>query len=106
MIKVTHSAIQKLKALIVEHPEDPIVRIQVQDQDERKITFRITLEDKTLPDDEVQEIDQLTIAVDGSSAPRMVGVTLDYLEGSGFSFAHPEAPDHHDDFPLNLINLN
>ena len=105
-MKITRPAIQKLQALIVEHPEDPIVRIQVHDQDEEKITFRITLEDKTQPEDEVQVIDQLTIAVEGRSAPRMVGVTLDYQEGRGFSFAHPDAPDHHDDFPLNLINLN
>ncbi len=106
MIKVTQTAVEKLKALIVEHPEDPIVRIKVQDQDESKITFSITLEDKVQSDDEVQEIDQLTIAVDVNSAPRMNGVTLDYQEAQGFSFVHPESPGHHDDFPLNIINLN
>ena len=105
MMKVTHSASQQLKAVIREHPEDPIVRIQVHDQDERKITFSITLDNVTQPDDEIQEIEQLTIAVEGRSAPRMVEVTLDYQEGRGFSFAHPDAP-HHDNFPLNLINLN
>ncbi|GJL50093.1 MAG: hypothetical protein NPIRA01_13200 [Nitrospirales bacterium] len=106
MVKVTQSAITKLKDLVVEHPEDPIVRIKVQDQDEQKITFSITLEDKVQPDDEVQEIDQLMIAVEANSAPRMKGVVLDYQEGQGFSFEHPETPGHHDDFPLNIINLN
>ncbi len=107
MIKVTQTAIAKLRALIVEHPEDPIVRIKVQDQDEQKITFAITLEDKVQADDEVQEINGLSVAVDAQSAPRMNGVTLDYQESGGFSFAHPEAQGHHnDEFPLNLINLN
>lgn len=106
MIKVTQSAIAKLKALVVEHPEDPIVRIQVHDQDDQKITFSITLEDSVQPDDEVQEIDQLTIAVAANSASRMKGVVLDYQEPQGFSFEHPETPGHHDEFPLNLINLN
>ncbi|MGB0910218.1 MAG: HesB/IscA family protein [Nitrospirales bacterium] len=106
MIKITQSAIDKLNALVVEHPEDPIVRIKVQDQDERKLTFRITLEDKVQPDDEVQEISGLSVAVDIQSAPRMNGVTLDYQETGGFSFVHPETPGHNDDFPLNLINLN
>ena len=106
MIKITQLAIAKLKALVVEHPEDPIVRIKVQDQDERKITFSITLEDKVQPDDEVQEIDHLMIAVQAESASRMNGVTLEYQEPEGFSFIHPETSDHNDEFPLNLINLN
>ncbi|WP_447970795.1 iron-sulfur cluster biosynthesis family protein [Nitrospira sp. M1] len=106
MVKVTQSAIAKLKALVVEHPEDPIVRIKVHDQDDQKITFSITLEDKVQPDDDVQEIDQLMIAVEANSAPRMKGVVLDFQESQGFSFEHPETPGHHDEFPLNLINLN
>ncbi len=106
MIKVTQSAIEKLKALVVEHPEDPIVRIKVQDQDEEKIRFSITLENATQPDDNVQEIDGLSVAVEANSASRMTGVTLDFNESKGFSFLHPEAPGHNDDFPLNLINLN
>ena len=106
MIKVTQSAVVKLKALVVEHPEDPIVRIKVQDQDDQKITFSITLEDKIQPDDEVQEIDGLSVAVEVQSAPRMHGVTLDFQETSGFSFIHQETPGQNDDFKLNLINLN
>ena len=106
MFKITNVAIAKLQALIVEHPEDPIVRIKVQDQDERKITFSITLEDKVQVDDEVQEMNGLTVALDVQSAPRMNGVTLDYQESGGFSFIHPKAEGHHDEFPLNPINLN
>jgi len=36
----------------------------------------------------VQHIDDLTIAVDRQSAPRMEGVTVNYTEGDGFRFLH------------------
>lgn len=88
MIAITVAAIAKLKALQVNHPEDPVVRISVRDLDESRLSFSITLEANTQPDDDVQEIDGLTIAVDRRSAPRMEGVTVDYTEGEGFRFLH------------------
>ena len=106
MIKVTKSAVVKLKALIVEHPEDPIVRVKVRDLDEARLTFNITLENKTQPDDQIQELDGLTVAVEAQSAPRMDGITLDYQESGGFKFIHPEPTEHKDTFKLDLINLN
>src|SRR5436853_4510761 len=102
MIKVTSSAIQKLKALIVEHPEDLIVRVSVEDLDDHRIGFRITLEDSTQPDDMVHEIDGLTVAVEGQSVSRMDGITLDYNEPDGFRFHHPEPQEK---FKLNLLYL-
>ena len=103
MIKVTSSAIQKLKALIVEHPEDLIVRVTVEDLDDHRIGFRITLEDSAQPDDMVHDIDGLTVAVDGQSVSRMDGITLDYHEPGGFKFHHPEPQE---EFKLDLFNLN
>jgi len=38
----------------------------------------------------VQEVKGLTVAVEGRSAPRMQGITLDYQEPEGFTFIHPE----------------
>jgi iron-sulfur cluster assembly protein len=90
MIAVTVAAIAKLKALQVNHPEDPVVRISVRDLDESRLSFSITLEANTQPDDAVQEIDGLTIAVDRRSAPRMEKVTVDYTEATGFCFLHDE----------------
>lgn len=90
MIAVTVAAIAKLKAIQVNHPEDPVVRISVRDLDDSHLSFNITLEANTLPDDDVQEIDGLTIAVDRRSAPRMEKVTVDYTEASGFRFLHDE----------------
>ena len=88
MIAVTVAAIARLKAIQVNHPQDPVVRISVRDLDDSRLSFSITLEANTLPDDDVQHIDGLTIAVDRRSAPRMEGVTVDYTETDGFRFLH------------------
>jgi iron-sulfur cluster assembly accessory protein len=106
MIKVTKSAVEKLQALIMEHPEDPIVRVRVRDQDENTLTFSITLEDQTQPDDEVQDIQGLTLAVEEKSASRMDGMTIDYQESQGFKFRHPEPHGHQSPIKLDLFNLN
>ena len=90
MIAVTVAAIAKLKAIQVIHPEDPVVRISVRDLDESRLSFNITLEANIQPDDAVQQIDGLTIAVDRRSAPRMEKVTVDYTEATGFCFLHDE----------------
>ena len=88
MIVVTIAAIAKLKAIQIHHPEDPIVRISVSELDDSRLSFSITLEANTRPDDDVQQVDGLTIAVDRRSAPRMDGVTVDYTEADGFRFLH------------------
>jgi len=90
MILLTEQAVIKLKVLILEHPEDPIVRLMVRDLDEARLSYNVTLEDKVQPDDEVQEVKGLTVAVEGQSAQRMQGITLDYQEPDGFTFIHSE----------------
>lgn len=88
MIAVTIAAIAKLKAIQIHHPEDPIVRISVRDVDDSRLSFSITLESNTEPDDVIQHVDDLTIAMDRLSATRMEGVTVDYTETDGFRFQH------------------
>jgi Fe-S cluster assembly iron-binding protein IscA len=88
MIAVTVAAIAKLKAIQVNHPQDLVVRISVRDLDDSRLSFSITLEANTRPDDDVQQVDGLTIAVDRRSTPRMEGVTVDYTEADGFRFLH------------------
>ncbi len=90
MIAVTLAAITQLKAIQTHHPEDPIVRISVRDVDDSRLSFSITLEATTQPDDDVQQMDGLTIAMDQRSAPRMDRVTIDYTEANGFRFLHDE----------------
>ena len=103
MMKLTRSAVEHLKALVLEHPEDPVVRVQVSDLDDHRLTFNITLEDKVQPDDDAQTIDGLTVAVAGASAARLDGITMDYQDPGGFKFHHAEPEG---DFRLDLINLN
>jgi Fe-S cluster assembly iron-binding protein IscA len=88
MIAITVAAIAKLKAIQANHPEDPVVRISVRDLDNSRLSFSITLEANPQPDDDVQQIDALTIAIDRQSAPRMENVTVDYTEADGFRFLH------------------
>lgn len=102
-MKLTQSAVERLKALIHEHPEDPIVRVQVKDLDERQLAFSITLEDQVQPDDQVQTVDGLTMAIPSTSAVRMNGITMDYQEPGGFLFHHS---DQQNDPRLNVISLN
>ena len=103
MMKLTRSAVERLKALVLEHPEDPVVRVEVRDLDDQRLTFSITLEDKVQPDDDAQTVDGLMIAVAGASASRLDGITMDYEEPGGFKFHHAEPEG---DFRLDLINLN
>jgi iron-sulfur cluster assembly protein len=90
MIAVTVAAITQLKAIQAHHPEDPVVRISMRDLDDSRLSFSITLEATLQPDDDVQQIDGLTIAVNRQSAPRMERVTVDYTEATGFRFLHDE----------------
>lgn len=102
-MKLTRSAVARLKALIHEHPEDPIVRVQVKDLDEQRLSFSITLEDRVQSNDEVQIVDSLTVAIPSASALRMNGITMDYQEPDGFKFHHS---DQQNDPLLNIISLN
>ena len=69
MIFLTEQAVTKLKVLILEHPEDPIVRLMVRDLDEARLSYNITLEDKIQPDDEVLVVKGLTVGVEGAECP-------------------------------------
>ena len=102
-MKLTGPAVERLKALILEHPEDPIVRVQVKDMDDRRLAFSITLEDRVQPEDQSQMIDGVTVAVPSASAMRMDGITLDYLDPGGFKFHHA---DPQNNLSVNLINLH
>lgn len=106
MIHVTSAAVEKLKALLLEHPEERLVRLTVKDLDERRLAFGLTLEGAAQPDDEIQLFDGLTVATERRSAQRMDGMTVDYQEPAGFRFSHPAPPDQPDDLILRPSSLN
>ena len=80
MITITAAARRQLLQLIDEHPDDPIVRLSITDLDHQRVAFSITLESEPHPDDAVQNLDGLQVAVEGRSAGRLDGVTMDYTE--------------------------
>ena len=89
MLNLTWTAIERLRKLIEEHPDDPVVRITLRDLDDERLSLAITLEPATQEEDEVQHIEGLTIALDRTSVHRTNGMTVDYQEAKGFSFVHP-----------------
>lgn len=103
MLHVTRAALDKLRALIREHPEDPVVRVTLTDLNESQLSFSIVLDNAPQPEDDVREVDGVTLAVEGKSAARMNGITLDYQDPDGFRFLHPENPDL---IKLTLPQLN
>ena len=103
MIHVTASAVQRLHVLILEHPEDPVVRVKVEDINDTTLSFHMTLEESIQPDDTVQDIEGLTVAIAAGSMSRMAGMTIDYVKAQGFIFIHP---DHQQRTELNVFNLN
>ena len=103
MIAVTPAAIRQLRKLVAEHPDDPIVRLTLHDLEETRLGLGITLEATAQPDDEIQDCDGLTVAIEARSAARMDGITLDYREPDGFKFLHPT--DAGEDL-LRHISLN
>lgn len=102
MIHVTAAAITRLQKLLLEHPEDPIVRITLKDLDEARLVFSITLESAAQPDDHIQNVEDLTIAIESTAVPRMQDITLDYIPLEGFRFLHP----HDEESLLGSISLN
>lgn len=90
MLTLTQKAADQLRALLLEHPEDPVVRITVRDVNAQRLSLSITLEAAAREEDVVEECAGLTIALDRSSAHRTSGMTVDY-QGGRFSFVHPPA---------------
>lgn len=103
MIHVTLAARAQLLQLIAEHPDDPVVRLSIKDLEHERVAFSITLEPGPHPDDAVQNLDGLQVALEGQSAGRLDGITMDYSETDGFRFLHP---GHAEQEKLRVINWN
>jgi len=93
MLNLTWTAIERLRKLIEEHPDDPVVRITLRDVDAQRLSLSITLEPAAQEEDEVQHIEGLTVALERGSVHRTNGMTVDFQTDKGFSFVHPPADD-------------
>jgi Fe/S biogenesis protein NfuA len=95
MITVTDAAREKvLEAMAAEGPEARVVRLAVADHGPRGLVYSLNLEtdDDRQPDDTVVDCGGFTMLIDKLSAPRVAGVTMDFVQRgleSGFAFDHP-----------------
>ena len=56
--------------------------------------YSLNVEERSLEDDMVAEVNGVRVFVDGFSAQYLTGVTIDYvssMQGSGFTFSNPNA---------------
>jgi iron-sulfur cluster assembly protein len=88
MITVTVAAITRLKAIQAAHPKEPVIRITMRDLDQSRLNVSITLEAAAQPDDAIQLVEGLTIALEPRCVSRMEGATLDYTSTDGFRVLH------------------
>lgn len=102
MVFITPAAVERLRGLLTEHPDEHVVRLLVADLDENRIALSITLEGTAQDDDEIEEVEGLTIAIARNSTGRLEGVTLDYSASEGFRLEHPSPPARE----LRVISLN
>ncbi|MCS6289287.1 MAG: hypothetical protein H8K10_09955 [Nitrospira sp.] len=93
MLNLTWTAIERLRKLIEEHPDDPVVRITLRDVDAQRLSLSITLEPAAQEEDEVQHFEGLTVALDRASVHRTNGMTVDFQTDKGFTFVHPPAEE-------------
>ena len=56
--------------------------------------YSLNVEERSLEDDMVAEVNGVRVFVDGFSAQYLTGITIDYvssMQGSGFTFSNPNA---------------
>ena len=91
MVIISPSAREVLQNLLVEHPEERVVRLAVKDLDEQRIAIKISLEHAPQPDDQVQDNQGMTLAIAADSVSRLDGATLEHT-GNVFHLEHPNPP--------------
>lgn len=95
MITITYRAQEKVReAIAAEEDEVGAVRLAVADHGPRGLVYSLNLasEADCRPDDTVLEFDGFQVFIDKLSAPRVEGVTMDFVQRgleSGFVFANP-----------------
>ena len=95
MITVTEAARQQVLAAIeAEGPDARTVRLAVADHGPRGLVYSLNLESDAdrLPDDAVVDLGDFRVFIDKLSAPRVEGVTMDFVQRgleSGFVFHNP-----------------
>lgn len=96
MIKVSESAIQKIKCIQEEEEREgsSFLRIYVKKGGCSGFSYKLKFDDRTNESDQSFNIDEIKVVVDKESLLYLIGMTLDYeggLNGQGFIFSNPNA---------------
>jgi len=96
-LTLTDEAAEQVRKFIAEGdvpPETAGLRVSVLPGGCSGFKYSLNIEDKSLDDDLVLEVNTVRLFVDGFSAQYLVGITIGYessLQGSGFTFNNPNA---------------
>jgi len=98
VVTLTPRAASEVKKIIAqetqEHGAELSLRVGVQGGGCSGLSYFLTLDNEAREDDEVIESNGVRILLDSKSALYLEGTTVDYtdgLQGSGFTFANPNA---------------
>ena len=94
-IALSDEAVAKVAELLAEEGEQDLgLRVEVRAGGCSGFSYEMFFDSDESPDDYVANFGPVTVKVDASSAPHLVGATLNYsdgLQGAGFSFDNPNA---------------
>ncbi len=95
MLTLTENAAKAVNNFIVS-ANKPIagLRIKVEGGGCSGLKYAMRLEEQADAEDEVVDFGGVRVLIDSTSAPMLIGVTVDYvesMEGSGFKFENPNA---------------
>ncbi len=96
-LTLTDDAAEQVRKFIAEGdvpPETAGLRVSVLPGGCSGFKYSLNIEDKSLDDDLVLEVNTVRLFVDGFSAQYLVGITIGYessMQGSGFTFNNPNA---------------
>ena len=96
-LTLTDEAAEQVRKFIAEGdapPETAGLRVSVLPGGCSGFKYSLNIEEKSLDDDLVLEVNTVRLFVDGFSAQYLVGITIDYvssMQGSGFTFSNPNA---------------
>ena len=96
-LTLTDEAAEQVRKFIAEgdvQPETAGLRVSVLPGGCSGFKYSLNIEEKSLDDDLVLEVNTVRLFVDGFSAQYLVGITIDYvssMQGSGFTFNNPNA---------------
>lgn len=96
-LTLTDDAAEQVRKFIAEGdvpPETAGLRVSVLPGGCSGFKYSLNIEEKSLDDDLVLEVNTVRLFVDGFSAQYLVGITIGYessMQGSGFTFNNPNA---------------